>query len=69
MPQSGMDWWVIAGVIIAAIAAIIAWRQLRGGAARTKNTTIDGDNNTQTGGKGQTENTIERGRNNKQGGA
>lgn len=30
MPQTGMDWWVIGGVLVAAIGAYIAWRQLRG---------------------------------------
>lgn len=68
MPQSGMDWWVVAGVIIAAIAAFITWRQSRGNASRTTNKIIDGNNNTQTGGKGRTKNTIKRGDNNTQGG-
>jgi hypothetical protein len=36
MPQTGMDWWVIAGVVIAAVAAFIAYRQLRTKPAGTK---------------------------------
>lgn len=70
MPQSGMDGWVIAGVLIAAIAALIAWRQLRGGGPRrTVNRVGQGHRNHQTGGQGQTENTVERGNDNRQGGA
>jgi type VI protein secretion system component VasK len=30
MPQTGMDWWVIAGVLVAVITAIIAYKQWRG---------------------------------------
>lgn len=36
MPQTGMDWWVIGGVVIAAIAALIAYRQLRSKPSSTK---------------------------------
>lgn len=31
MPQTGMDWWMVASVIIAALALFIAWRKWRGG--------------------------------------
>lgn len=30
MPQTSVEWWTVAGVIVAVIAAIIAWRTLRG---------------------------------------
>ena len=30
MPENGMDWWVIAGVVVAVIAVWIAWRQFKG---------------------------------------
>ncbi len=70
MPQTGMDWWVVAGVIIAALALFIAWRKWRGGAAsRTVNRIGAGHRNDQRGGQGQTENTIERGNDNRQRGA
>lgn len=36
MPQTGMDWWVIGGVVIAAVAAFIAYRQLRSKPPGTK---------------------------------
>ena len=36
MPQTGMDWWVVGGVVMAAIAAFIAYRQLRSKPASTK---------------------------------
>lgn len=70
MPQTGMDMWVIAGVVFTAIATFIAWRTWLGrGAKRTKNVIIDGNRNVQEGGEGQTENTIERGNDNRQSGA
>jgi LPXTG-motif cell wall-anchored protein len=70
MPQTGMDLWVIMGVLIAGFAAWLAWRQFRAIASRrTVNKIGHGSHNTQTGGQGQTENVIERGDHNKQGGA
>ncbi len=70
MPQSGMDLWVIAGVLIAAVAAVFAWRQSRGHSkAQTKNRIDTGHRNNQSGGRGTTENTIKNGDNNTQRGA
>lgn len=68
MPETGMDWWVIAGVLVAVVAAVIAWRQLRGRKPATTNTITHGSHNTQTGGKGETRNSISHGDNNQQGG-
>jgi ABC-type nickel/cobalt efflux system permease component RcnA len=66
MPQTGMDWWVIAGVLVAVIGVWIAWRQYRKGRATTHNTIKGGNRNTQQGGFGSTVNQIEDGDDNEQ---
>ena len=69
MPDSGMDWWVILGVIATIAAAFFAWRQARGGAKRTVNTVQHGHRNTQSGGDGETTNSVDHGDDNRQRGA
>ena len=67
MPQTGMDWWQVAGVIIAALSLIFAvWQYRRSKrTVETTNTVINGNNNTLTGGKGTTRNTVDGDDNNR----
>ena len=63
MPQSSMDWWEIAGVVLALIGVVVTFMR------RPKKTTnrIDGGSgNHQSGGDGTTENTVTNGDNNRQ---
>jgi ABC-type nickel/cobalt efflux system permease component RcnA len=41
MPQTGMDGWVIAGVIITALALWLTWRQFRKSKTTDKNTNVE----------------------------
>ena len=66
MPQTGMDWWVIAGVLVAVAGVWIAWRQLKGGKPTTTNAIKTGNRNTQQGGSGSTVNQIDNGDDNEQ---
>lgn len=68
MPQTGMDYWVIAGVVIAAAAAFLTWRSMRKPTVKTTNKVVGGSGNTQTGGNGTTSNEVDRGDNNNQSG-
>jgi LPXTG-motif cell wall-anchored protein len=68
MPQTGMDWWVIVGVLAGIAGAFFAWRQIRKPKRKTTNTITSGSGNTQTGGPGETSNAIDRGDNNNQSG-
>lgn len=66
MPQTGMDWWVIAGVLVAVVGVWIAWRQYRKGQPTTRNSIKGGNRNAQRGGAGSTGNRIEDGDDNEQ---
>ncbi|WP_143529944.1 hypothetical protein [Salibaculum halophilum] len=68
MPQTGMDWWVIAGVLVAVFGVWIAWRQYRAAKPKTENTILGGNRNRQSGGDGDTVNTIRHGDDNDQSG-
>ncbi len=65
MPNTGMDWWVIIGVLAGVAAAYFAWRQLRGKSAKTQNIVEHGSGNELSGGEGETSNTVKHGDNNK----
>ena len=63
MPESSMDWWVIAGVIVASFAALVAFMRRP---KKTSNTVKGGSGNTQMGGDGTTVNSVKDGDNNHQ---
>ena len=65
MPQDSMDWWIIAGVIVAVATAAVAFMRRP---KKTTNTIKDGSGNIQTGGDGTTSNEVERGNDNNQSG-
>lgn len=65
MPQTGMDGWVIAGVLIAALGIFIVWRR---SGKKTENVIRHGSGNMQTGGDGDVRNTVDHGDNNNQSG-
>lgn len=62
MPQTGMDWWVIAGVIAAFAAIAVAFVRLP---RKTTNIVKGGSGNTLKGGDGTTRNVVKNGDNNK----
>jgi LPXTG-motif cell wall-anchored protein len=65
MPQTGMDWWIIAGVIVALVGVGVAFLRRP---TKTVNEITKGDGNTQSGGAGSTHNKIVEGNKNKQSG-
>ena len=66
MPETSMDWWVIASVLVAVIGVYYARRQLKGSGPKTTNEIKGGNRNTQQGGSGPTVNRIEDGDDNEQ---
>ncbi len=48
MPQSGMDYWVIGGVIVAIVAALIAYWQLKKRKPSVDQTMTNSRSSTQT---------------------
>jgi hypothetical protein len=65
MPTISMDYWVIAGVIIAVIGVWVAFARRP---KKTSNTITNGSHNTQSGGEGTTINKITDGDRNDQSG-
>jgi len=48
MPQTGMDWWVILGVVVAVVGVIIAWRQLKKSRSTVEQTMTNSRGSSQT---------------------
>lgn len=59
MPETGMDWWVVAGVLVAIVGVFVAWRK---SARKGANVIRHGSSNRQSGG----DNRVEHGDNNDQ---
>lgn len=55
MPETSMDYWVIAGVVFAALAVIVAFMRRP---KKTTNIAVGSDRVDQRGGKGTTTNTA-----------
>lgn len=64
MPQSSMDWWVIAAVLVAVV--YYARKQFKASGPKTTNAIKGGSCNRQQGGAGPTVNRIEDGDDNQQ---
>lgn len=65
MPQTGMDWWVVVGVLVAIVSVYFAWRQSARMRTRTRNKVEHGSGNELKGGEGNTINSVKHGDNNR----
>ena len=58
MPQTSMDYWVIAGVAVAVIGVLIAWRSMRKNATGPVQTMTDTSGSKQTATKNNVKQTM-----------
>lgn len=66
MPENFSDYIASGTLLVAIVAAYFAWRQIKGGPPKTKNTITHGHRNQQKGGGKTTENRIDHGDDNSQ---